>query len=86
MYEFILDMSPISSFAHINWNKLLLKILKLWKMDSQTYKMLNLSVFSLLIKVYFDQKFFGKGWQMWNKACVEFGLTLMKLNKLVKTK
>jgi hypothetical protein len=29
MYEFILDMSPISSFAHINWNKLVLKILKL---------------------------------------------------------
>ncbi len=25
MYEFILDMSPISSFAYINWNKLLLK-------------------------------------------------------------
>jgi hypothetical protein len=26
MYEFILDMSPISLLAHINWNKLLLKI------------------------------------------------------------
>jgi hypothetical protein len=34
MYEFILNMNSISSFAYINWNKLLLKILKLWKMDS----------------------------------------------------
>jgi hypothetical protein len=39
MYEFIFDMNPISSFAHINWNKLLLKIENLLKIDSQTSKM-----------------------------------------------
>jgi hypothetical protein len=37
-YEFIFGMSPISSFAHINWNKLLLKIFKLWKMNYWTSK------------------------------------------------
>jgi len=46
MYEFILDMNPISSFAHINWNKILLKFFKLWRMDSWTSKVWHFNVFS----------------------------------------
>ncbi len=34
--------------------------------------------------MYILANFFGKGQQKWNKACVEFGLALRKLNILVK--
>jgi len=47
MYEFIIDMNPISSFTHINWNKLLLKFFKLWKMESWHPKCNTLLCFHL---------------------------------------
>jgi len=47
MYEFIIDMNPISSFTHINWNKLLLKFFKLWKMESRHPKCNTLLCFHL---------------------------------------